>query len=183
MKYTIKREQALLIKRMIDNYDRPRNPHSEREIKENYLAVRMITLIGCLDYAMIELRERLESEGKYIRVVKHNFNQASRCVEDMHKEVYGLIYREDCVAVRAYNDVRDKNWWSIDEHINLGGPEGAYNIVAALCRLITKCNDSISSRYNYRSVYKLKHVLDRLSVLNFEDKHLDFIIDKAVDIR
>lgn len=179
----MKREQVLLIKRMIDNYERPRNPHSEKELRENYIAVRMITLVGCLDYAMMSLRDSLEAAGRYVKDVKFNFNKASRCVDDMHREVYTLIYREDNVATRAYNDIRDKNWWSIDEHVVLGGIDGAYNIVMSLCRLIEACNNRISSRYNYRSVYKLKYVRDLLAVLDIDDRHMDFIIDKAVEIK
>lgn len=181
--FDMRREQALLIKRMIDNYDRPRHPHSEHEVKQNYIAVRMITLIGCLDYAMMTLRDSLDDAGMYVKNIKFNFNKASKCVDDMHREVYNLIYREDGVATRAFNDIRDKNWWSIDEHITLGGIDGAYNIVMSLCRLIEGCNERISSRYNYRSVYKLKHVKDLLSVLNVSDRHIDFIIDKAVVIK
>jgi hypothetical protein len=181
--FEMREEQALLIKRMIDNYDRPRNPHSESEVKQNYIAVRMITLIGCLDYAMIELRERLEERDLFVRGVKRNFNKANACVIDMHKEVCAMIHRSDGVATRIFSDLRDKNWWSIDEHISLGGIDGAYCVVMSLCRLIEACNASISKRYNYRSVDKLKHVKDMLSVIGAEDKNLDFIIDKAVVVR
>lgn len=176
-------EQYVLIRRMMAHNERPRMPRDERDRAENLRAVRMITLIGCLDYAMIELRDRLEDDGMFVRGIKRNYNMAADCVESMHKEVYDLIHRADGVATRIYNDLRDKNWWSIDEHISYGGVAGAYCVVMSLCRLIEACNASISKRYNYRSVDKLKHVKDLLSVLDIEDKNLDFIIDKAVIVR
>lgn len=177
------KDSYVLMRRMMAHNERPRVPRDERDRAENLRAVRMITLIGCLDYAMFDLMTSLEDEGKMVRVIKRNFNRAHECVKSMHREVYDLIYREDGVATRLYNDLRDKNWWSIDEHITLGGIDGAYCVVMALCRLIEACNASISRRYNYRSVDKLKHVKDLLSVLGVEDRNLDFIIDKAVVVR
>lgn len=177
------KDSYVLMRRMMAHNERLRMPKNEKDKIENLRAVRMVTLIGCLDYAMLELRERLEEAGMLIHIVKHNYNRASQCVTDMHKEVYNMIRRADGVATRLFSDLRDTNWWSIDEHVSLGGVEGAYCIVMSLCRLIEACNASISSRYNYRSVGKLKHVKDLLSVLDVEDKNLDFIIDKAVIVR
>lgn len=177
------KDSYVLMRRMIAHNERPRMPRDERDRAENLRAVRMITLIGCLDYAMIELRERLEERDLFVRGVKRNFNKANACVIDMHKEVCAMIHRSDGVATRIFSDLRDKNWWSIDEHISLGGIDGAYCVVMSLCRLIEACNASISRRYNYRSVDKLKHVKDMLSVIGAEDKNLDFIIDKAVVVR
>lgn len=176
-------EQYVLIRRMMAHNERIRVPRDERDRAENLRAVRMLTLIGCLDYAMIDLREQLELSGRYIRLVKRNFNRAATCVEEIHGEVMGLIKRSDGVATRIYNDLRDKNWWSIDEHVYNRGVDSAYCVVMSLCRLIESCNASISKRYNYRSVDKLKHVKDLLSVLRVEDKHLDVIIDKAVVVK
>lgn len=177
------KERLLLVRRMMLHNERPRVPKDEKDRSENLRAVRMITLIGCLDYAMLSLRDELDDRGLFVRDVKRNFNRASDCVNAMHREVYELVTRANDVAGRIYSDLRDKNWWSIDEHISLGGVEGAYNIVMGLCRLISACNASISRRYNYRTVDKLKYVTDMLSVLGVEDKHLDFIIDKAVIVR
>lgn len=176
-------EQYVLIRRMMAHNERPRMPRDERDRAENLRAVRMITLIGCLDYAMLDLRSSLEAEGRFVRLAKRNFNRASACISGMHDEVMRLIRRDDGVAVRIYSDLRDKNWWLIDEHIHLGGVEGSYGVVMALCRLIESCNRSISSRYNYRSVDKLRHVRDMLSVLDIEDKGLDIIIDKAIVVK
>ena len=176
-------EQYVLMRRMMMHNERVRMPKDEKDKAENLRAVRMITLIGCLDYAMLELISSLEYENKYVRIIKRNVNRASDCVRDMHNEVYSLINRDNGVATRIFSDLRDKNWWSIDDHIHLKGVDGAYSIVMSLCRLIEACNASISKRYNYRSVDKLSHVRDMLSVIGAEDKNLDFIIDKAVIVR
>ena len=173
----------VLVTRMIAHNERMRMPKDEHDKAENLRAVRMITLIGCLDYAMLALRDELEERGMYVRGVKRNFNKASDYVNTMHKEVYDLVAGVNSVAGRLFSDLRDKNWWSIDEHISLGGIDGAYNIVMGLCRLITACNASISKRYSYRTVDRLPYVEDMLSVLGVEDKHLDFIIDKAVVVK
>ena len=49
-------EQYVLIRRMMAHNERIRVPRDERDRAENLRAVRMLTLIGCLDYAMIDLR-------------------------------------------------------------------------------------------------------------------------------
>lgn len=177
------KERLLLVRRMMLHNERPRLPKDEKDRAENLRAVRMITLIGCLDYAMLALRDALEERGMYVRGVKRNFNKASDYVNAMHKEVYDLVTGVNSVAGRLFSDLRDRNWWSIDEHISLGGIDGAYNIVMGLCRLITACNASISKRYSYRTVDRLPYVEDMLAVLGVEDRHLDFIIDKAVVVK
>lgn len=177
------RDSYMLMRRMIAHNERVRMPRDERDKAENLRAVRMVTLIGCLDYAMLDLRERLDDAGVFMRIVKRNYNRAAECVADMHREVYDMIRRADGVATRLFSDLRDKNWWSIDEHVSLDGVEGAYCVIMSLCRLIEACHASISPRYNYRSIGKIKHVRDLLSVLDVEDKNLDVIIDKAVVIR
>lgn len=176
-------DSALLMRRMMLHNERIRMPHDDKDRAENLRAVRMIILIGCLDYAMLELVSCLEEEGKYVRLIKRNVNRVSACVKDMHTEVYNLIKRADGVATRIFSELRDRNWWSIDEHVYLKDVEGAYSVIMSLCRLIESCNMTISSRYNYRSVDKLKYVRDMLSVLDVEDKNLDFIIDNAVVIK
>lgn len=179
----MERNRALLLRRMVLHNERPRLPKAERDRSENLKAVRMLTLIGCLDYALIGLVDSASDEGLLVRNVKRNLNKAKDCVGCMHREVFELIRNSSDVAGRIFSDLRDKNWWSIDDHVKLGGVEGAYNIVVSLCRLIDECNRQISVRYNYRTVKKVKYVADLISVLGVEDKHLDFIIDKAVIVR
>ena len=179
----MERDRALLVRRMVLHNERPRVPKVERDRVENLKAVRMLTLIGCLDYAMIDLADAVADKGLLVRDVKRNLNIAKDCVGAMHREVFELIRNTSDIAGRIFSDLRDNNWWSIDDHIKLGGVDGAYNIVVALCRLIEDCNRQISVRYNYRAAKKLKHVTDLISVLGVEDKHLDFIIDKAVIVR
>ena len=177
------RKQALLMKRMMRHYERPRVPNSVAEVEENYRAVRMVILIGCLDYAMMELKERLEESGKFVRLVKRNINNASRRVIDMHRDVLAIIRHGDSSAVRIFNDVRDANWWSIDEHVYFGDIDIAYSVVLALCRLIDACSKTISRRYHYEGIEMLKYISSMLGCVDAEDKHLDFVVDKSIVIK
>lgn len=177
------RKQALLMKRMMQHYERPRVPNSVAEVEENYRAVRMVILIGCLDYAMMELKERLEERGQFVRLVKRNINNASRKVIDMHSDVLAIIRHGDKSAVRIFSEIRDANWWSIDEHVCFGDIDIAYSVVLALCRLIDACSKTISRRYHYEGIETLKYVSSMLSCVNAEDKHLDFVVDKSIVIK
>lgn len=177
------KDQAMLMRRMIIHYETPRCPNSERERAENLRAVRMLILMGCLDYAMIELSDRLDEAGLMVRKVKYNVNKAAACVSAIHSDISALIKGDSKVSMRAFHDIRDRNWWSIDDHVCLGGVDGAYSVVMALCRLIEACNASISTRYNYQKVGNLKHVKDLLSVICAEDKEIDVIVDKAVVVK
>lgn len=179
----IENKRDALVRRLIRHNERVRVPREERDKVENLIAVRMITLIGCLDYAMLDLASCLEAEGLFVRGVKRNINRASDLVKDLHQEVFDLIKAVDSNSTRLYSDLRDRNWWSIDEHVHHCGVDSAYSVVMALCRLISDCNSRISKRYSYRGVDKLKYVVDMVNTVTATDRNIDFIVDRAVVVK
>lgn len=178
--------EALLIRRTAwaNSNDREATPpRTQKDIDDNWTAVRMITMLGCLNYAMLDLGEALVEENKFKQLTKKNFNRASALVEAMHTELFGLVSSENSLAGRCYNDVVDKCWSQIEENVCLEGVERPYNIILSLCRLIQKYNAQIRTRYAYRPVDAISHILDLLSVIGAKDYHLDICVDKSVVVK
>lgn len=182
---TLNNKERLLIKRtawvnMNKNYDAPRTP---KDVEDNWTAVRVVVLVGCLNYAMIDLQESLEESGRFRHLIKRNFNNASRCVEAMHGELYKLINTDNTVAGRCYNELSDNGWYGISDNVKLSGLERSYNIVLSLSRLICHYHKKIRSRFWYPCVDKIGYVLSMLEPISETDYNLDFCVDKSVVIR
>lgn len=175
------KDTSLLMRRMAWRNLQPRVPNKEADRINNSRAVRMLVLVGCLDYALMELSYRLELEGKFKHLAKKNINDCSRIVCHIHEDIYKNVLSASELARKTYNDVRDNGWASICEHVVMDSSEGAYNVCASLCRLICCYNERLNSRYCYREIDSIPHVLSLLSVLNIDDKGLDTLIDKSVN--
>lgn len=133
MTQSIPYEQALLIKRTAWRNMQPRAPRKEDE-KYVPSAVRMLTCIACLNYAMCDLEEEL-SDAKLLRhAVKRAFGMAQNQVQQVHQQAYEMLNKASVRAARQYNDKLDDTWQAITAAVALEAPERAYNIVCALCR-------------------------------------------------
>lgn len=178
-------KEAQLIKRTAwhNAQDAVRTPKTAQDVEDNWTAVRMITLVGCLDYAMIDLLDALVEDGRYKQIVKKNYNSANKLVMSMHDELFRLVNADNKTAGACYNTLVDRGWYTIVDNVSLSGVERSYNIVVSLCRLIEQANKKMRSKYWYRPVDNIGHILDLLSVIKEKDYNLDFCIDKSVVIR
>ena len=81
---------------------------------------------------------------------------------------------------RVYNDRMDAVAQAIDGAVLLKAPERAYNIMAALIRLISKINVTLRP-YNWDFFYarELESIEPKLKRLGIKDYHIDEIIEIA----
>ena len=148
MTQSIPYKQALLIKRTAWRNMQPRKP-SEEDAKYVPTAIRMLTCLACLNYAMCDLETELSDVGILRHGVKRMFRMAQAQVQQVHQQAYEMLNKASVRAARQYNDKLDEAWRAIDESVELEAPERAYNIVVALCRLIEKQNKELTGRYDF----------------------------------
>jgi hypothetical protein len=175
-------ESDVLYGRMLRHSMRLREPNSARDMRYNRRAIRMLVLVGCLNYALEGLVTSLRDAGLYVRLSKHNVNRALDISRRMHDAIYRDVVRGNERAIRAYNELRDDSWWSIDGNVLLEGVCRDYNISVSLCRLIVFLRDELRGHYEFSAVRDVEHIISLLSVLDVEDKNIDIIIDRSVDI-
>ena len=175
-------KSATLVRRIIENQEKPRLPKSEQDRIDNDNAVKMITLVACLNYAMVDLGSDLEDAGLMKQNIKRNYNIAYRKVVDIHRAFDTMVSKVNKLAGKRYMYLMDKNDQAIHEHIYLQGVERSYNVVMALCRLINIYYNKIRGRYLYRPLVGIDYVMNMLNFPDIPKHDLDFIIDKAVSI-
>lgn len=172
-------QQAQLIKRTAWQNTQPRTP-SEEDKKYIPDAIKMLTLVACLNYAGIDLEEALVRRGLYRHGLKHRVKQATSVIASIHGEAYTMLCRISSLAGRQYNDALDKAFSDIQSAVLLtNSPEREYNILVALCRLVEVYNKRLSGRYDFypaRQIYRLPALLEGIA----HDYRIDIIIDKAI---
>lgn len=172
-------DRALLIKRTAWRNMQPRKPSAEDE-KYVSTAIRMLTYIACLNYAMCDLEGDLRDAGLFRHRAKRAFAQSQRIVQQVHQRAYEMLGRISATAARQYNDKLEEAWQSIDASILLAPPERAYNIVVALCRLIESANRRLTGRYDFapaRALYRIPSTFEEFGLL---DREIDRIIELSI---
>lgn len=92
-----------------------------------------------------------------------------------------MLQKVNDKATREYNDQLDWAWNCIDNAVLLNAPERAYNIIVALVRLIEKANIELSGRYDFAPARVLYRIPSLLSCTGIEDRHIDRIIEIAIN--
>ena len=139
--------------------ERGPRPEDERYVP---LAVRMLTLVGCLNYAMLDLESELTASGLFRHETKRRYTQARTLVAQAHGIAWSMLRKIDDRAARQYNDKTDEAYRTISGCILLEAPQRSYNIVLSLCRIISSLNGRISGRYDFNPA---KPLVDRKSVV------------------
>lgn len=170
--------QAMLMKhtawmntRLIERGPRPED---ERYVP---LAVRMLTLVGCLNYAMLDLESELTASGLFRHETKRRYTQARTLVAQAHGIAWSMLRKIDDRAARQYNDKTDEAYRTISGCILLEAPQRSYNIVLSLCRIISSLNGRISGRYDFNPAKPLVRILALLECTGIEDYRIDEIIE------
>ena len=180
MEQSIPYKQALLIKRTAWRNMQPRKP-SEEDAKYVPTAIRMLTCIACLNYAMCDLETELSNVGMLRHGVKRMFRMAQSQVQQVHQQAYEMLNKASVRAARQYNDKLDEAWRAIDEFVELEAPERAYNIVVALCRLIEKQNKELTGRYDFAPARGIYRIPMMLSDVKIHDYRIDRIIEMNIE--
>lgn len=177
MTQSIPYEQALLIKRTAWRNMQSRAPRKEDE-KYVPTAIRMLTYIACLNYAMCDMEEELSDAGLLRHSVKYNFRTAQTQVQQVHQQAYEMLGKASVQAAREYNDKLEEAWQVIDESVALQAPERAANIVFALCRLIKRLNGELSGHYDFAPARVLYRIPTLIECTRIRDHRIENIIER-----
>ena len=174
-------DQAKLIKRTAWMHLQilDRGP-SEDDAKYVPAAVKMLTLVACMGYAVLDLEEALADAGKLRHLVKQRMNHIRKLTEYAHGTAFDMLRAVNPMAARQYNDQLDWMYGRISECVLLPEPEKSYNIVASLCRLIEKYNGQVSGRYDFapaKPMYKIPALLECAGIMDYK---LDDIIEMNI---
>ncbi len=169
-------QEAQLIKRTARVNMQYRKP-SEDDKKYIPKAVRMLTFIAVLNYAMLDLGDELSEAGILRHAVKRRYNMALELVQKAHSEAYRRFNIINPASARMYNDKMDQTYAVIQSCVMLKSPERSYNIVMALSRMIESLNKFLLARYDFRPARELSKIPGMLSEAGIKDYHIDNIID------
>jgi hypothetical protein len=169
-------KEALLIQRMVWRSTQPSEP-TEKDLEYNRKAVRMLTFIACLNYAMLDLGDELSEAGILRHAVKRRYNMAVEIVQRVHSVAYRMLTRISLQAGREYNDKMDETYSRIQSCVMLQPPERAYNIVLALLRLIGALNKELTCRYDFAPARELAAIPSMLSDCGIKDYGIDNILN------
>lgn len=158
----------------------PRRPRPEDE-RLVPIAIRMLTYIACLNYAMCDLETELADAGLLRHAVKRSFRSAQENVQQAHQRAYKMLAQANDKAPRCYNNEMDDAWQKIDQGILLSPPERAYNMVVALARLVEKLNTRLTGRYDFAPARDLYRIPGLLSCTGIHDYRIDRIIEKNTE--
>lgn len=176
--------QAQLIKRMakkqIDLLDQ-KSISPEEEKRLSFRAVRMLTFVACLNYAMLDLETDLKMAGKLRDNKRRYFYMAKRIASDAHQTAYKMLASINENVGYEYNKALDTTWEKIDECILLPQLEKSYSIVCALCRLIGMLNKELGKRYYFAPAQHIERIPHIMDVQGVEDKQVDRIIDLNIE--
>lgn len=171
-------KEAQLIKRTAwRNMQAPTKP-SEKDMKYVPIAVKMLTYVACLNYAMLDLGDDLEADGKMRHEVKRRYTMATEIVQAAHGRAYNMLNTLNEQAAREYNDRMDETYKKIQECVLLEGTERSYNIVVSLSRLIERMNREISPRYDFAPARPIRKIPGMLSCAGVKDYEIDTIIER-----
>lgn len=168
------RRMALMNLRILD-----RGP-SVADTKYVPIAVRMLTMVACMGYAVIDLETALADAGKLRHQAKLRMGQIRHMTEYAHGTAFNMLHSINPAASRQYNDQLDWMYGRISACILLPEPEKSYNIVVSLCRLIEKYNSQISSRYDFNPAKPLYKVPALIACANITDYKLDNVIEMNI---
>lgn len=179
MTQSIPYNQALLIKRMAWQNMQPRKPRAE-DAKYVPTAIRMLTYVACLNYAVCDLETELSAAGLLKHEVKRTFGIIQGQVQKVHQQAYEMLCKASETAARQYNDKLDEAYRAIDSAVLLEVPERAYNIVVSLCRLVEKLNGALAGRYDFAPARVLYRIPAMLGCAKLQDHRIDRIIEMSV---
>lgn len=170
-------QEAQLIKRTAWRNMQPRTTPTADDEKYVPDAIAMLSYLGALDYAMIDLQDALESAGLFRHGVRWRVQQCYDLARKAHNEAWVALRSVSERAIHQYDRCFADTYNKIQASVMLQGVERAYNIVVALCRLVEKYNKALSGRYDFapaRPCYNIPRLLDCVKV---EDYKIDSIIE------
>lgn len=143
-------------------------------------ARRGLEYVACLNSVAIDLEMELTEAGLFRHAVKRTVREIQQIAGRVHQQAWTMLDNYKRGVGRVYNDRMDTVTGAIDGAILLKAPERAYNIMAALIRIISKINAELRP-YNWDFFYarELESIGPKLERLGIKDYHIDEIIKLA----
>lgn len=175
-------QEALLMKRTawLNSQDRPfRAPKPEDKVYVDK-AVKMLSVLACLNSVMFDLEEELVEHNLFRQGLKKNVRDAQRNVMAVYNFAFKIMREANEDAARVYNEKYDMTYAKIQKAVALKSPERSYNIVITLCHILKKLNEAVRGRYDLKPVERLYKIPERIFTNQIKSYDLDFIIEKAL---
>ena len=175
-------QEALLMKRTawLNSQDRPfRAPKPEDKVYVDK-AVKMLSVLACLNSVMFDLEEELVEHNLFRQGLKKNVRDAQRNVMAVYDFAFKIMREANEDAARVYNEKYDMTYAKIQKAVALKSPERSYNIAIALCHILKKLNEDIRGKYDLKPVERLYKIPERIFTNLIKSYDLDFIIEKAL---
>jgi hypothetical protein len=164
--------------RTIQNFDRPMTKE-EREVYGER-GKKLVVYIACINDALLDLEDELESVGKFRHDVKRRVKQAQEIAMKAHETMYkALDHIENSNAGKWYNERYETSANEIRENVFLDAPDKAYSTTMALLRLVKKLNDSLG-RFVNRPSESLEAIEKLIKDIPATDRHIDGLIDNHI---
>lgn len=143
-------------------------------------ARRGLEYVACLNSVAIDLEMELTEAGLFRHAAKRTVREIQQIAGRVHQQAWKMLNDYKAGVGRVYNDRMDAVAQAIDGAVLLKAPERAYNIMAALIRLISKINVTLRP-YNWDFFYarELESIEPKLKRLGIKDYHIDEIIEIA----
>ena len=143
-------------------------------------ARRGLEYVACLNSVALDLETELTEAGLFRHAAKRTVREIQQIAGRVHQQAWKMLNDYKAGVGRVYNDRMDAVAQAIDGAVLLKAPERAYNIMAALIRLISKINVTLRP-YNWDFVYarELESIGPKLERLGIKDYRIDEIIEIA----
>lgn len=136
--------------------------------------------VACLNSVAIDLEMELTEAGMFRHAAKRTVREIQQIAAQVHGEAWRMLNNYKRGVGRVYDNRMESVEAAISGAILLRAPERAYNIIAALVRLISAINAELQ-RYNWDFFYarELAAILPKLERLGIRDYRVDCIIERV----
>lgn len=143
-------------------------------------ARRGLEYVACLNSVAIDLEMELTEAGLFRHAAKRTVREIQQIAAQVHQQAWTMLNDYKRGVGRIYDARMESVEAAINGAIMLQAPERAYNIVAALVRLIAGINDELRP-YNWDFFYarELAAIGPKLARLGIKDYHVDEIVEIA----
>lgn len=143
-------------------------------------ARRGLEYVACLNSVAIDLEMELTEAGMFRHAAKRTVREIQQIAARVHQQAWTMLNDYKRGVGRVYDARMESVEAAIDGAILLRAPERAYNIMAALVRLIAGINDELRP-YNWDFFYarELAAIGPKLARLGIRDYGVDCIIERA----
>lgn len=161
----------------------PVKPHNAIEEKDVQTAMYMLAYLGAIDMVLYDLEDDLQKEGLFKHTLKYNIGRARKAIANANGFVCTLLQvLNGGNRVRQYSDLYEYAYNTAQSCICVEYPNRSYSIFKALSRLFIEAHNKGGIKYKQFHLGDVVRILPTINVPQLQDKNIDFIITKAVQI-